>query len=84
MKKQNFKNSIPETAGPIVEISVSSLKYDRENAKVYSKGNVQEYWIVDAENRNIEVYTVPETETIKVKSFTISRTISLHSKNSFL
>ncbi len=63
----DYKNSIPETARLIVEISVSSLKYDREKAKVYAKGNVQEYWIVDAENRKIEVYTVPENGIYKSK-----------------
>ena len=63
----DYRNSIPEAARLIAEISVSSLKYDREKARVYAKAKVPEYWIIDVENRKVEVYSDPENEIYKSK-----------------
>ena len=62
----DYKNALPETARLIVEISISSLSYDRGKAKAYAKGNVEEYWIVDVENKKVEVYT-PHSRDLKIK-----------------
>lgn len=56
----DYKNTLPETARLIIEISISSLNYDREKAKAYAKGNVEEYWIVDVDNKKVEVFTNPQ------------------------
>jgi len=56
----DYKNKLPETARLVIEISISSLNYDREKAKAYAKGNIEEYWIVDVTNKKIEVYTNPQ------------------------
>lgn len=47
----------------IVEVSKSSLKYDRQvKAHLYAGANLVEYWIVNLVNREIEVYLDPKPE----------------------
>ncbi len=64
-KTINFKK--PTTARLVVEISVSSLVYDRNKALDYSKSNVEEYWILDIENELLEVYLIPSKTGYKEK-----------------
>jgi Uma2 family endonuclease len=46
----------------VVEVSGSTLQSDREvKGRIYAKEGVQEYWIVNCEERQIEVYTDPST-----------------------
>jgi Uma2 family endonuclease len=45
----------------VCEAAVSSLAYDRsEKAAAYAASGIREYWIVDVENRMIQVLTDPE------------------------
>jgi Uma2 family endonuclease len=45
----------------VCEVAVSSLAYDRsEKAAAYAASGIREYWIVDVENRLIQVLTDPE------------------------
>ncbi|MBP7280147.1 MAG: Uma2 family endonuclease [Leptospiraceae bacterium] len=65
----------------MVEISISSLNYDREKAKAYSKGNVEEYWIVDVTNKKVEVYTNPQNGNyLDKKSFDFQSEIPVFGK----
>lgn len=56
---KEYKYKKPTTARLIVEISASSLEYDREKAHDYASIHVEEYWIVDIENELVEVYLHP-------------------------
>lgn len=51
----------PESALLVIEVSDSSLRYDR-NAKgpVYARWGIPEYWIIDVEGRAVEVRTNPD------------------------
>ena len=49
----------PKTAKLVVEVSVSTLSEDREMATIYAEAGVEEYWIVNAADRCIEVYCEP-------------------------
>ena len=50
----------PTSARLVIEVSDSSLAYDRKSkAPVYAGGGVPEYWIVNVVERVIEVYTRP-------------------------
>ncbi|MDX1958524.1 MAG: Uma2 family endonuclease [Leptospiraceae bacterium] len=72
-KIQDYRNSKPKTARLVIEIAISSLSYDREKAKTYAKGLVEEYWIVDVANKSLEVYTQPKSDSYsdkKIFSFT--------------
>ncbi len=49
----------PETAELVVEVAVSSVAMDRENASLYAEAGVGEYWIVLGEAKQVEVYRQP-------------------------
>ena len=59
--------NIPPPAELIVEVAVSSVALDRENASLYAEAGVQEYWIVLGEEQQIEVYRQPENGTYQQK-----------------
>lgn len=40
----------------VIEVSDTTLAYDQRKARVYEKGGVREYWIVDIEGRRILVH----------------------------
>ncbi len=49
----------PTTALLVIEVAVTSVALDREKAALYAEANVQEYWIVLANDETIEVHTAP-------------------------
>jgi Uma2 family endonuclease len=49
----------PATALLVIEISVTSLRLDRQLASLYAENGVGEYWIVDAGRQQVEVYDSP-------------------------
>lgn len=49
----------PTTARLVVEVSVSTLPEDRAMADIYAEAAVEEYWIVNALDRCIELYQEP-------------------------
>jgi Uma2 family endonuclease len=55
----DFSAAHPSTAAIAVEVAVSSLELDRELASMYAEAGVQEYWIVLASERSVEVYRRP-------------------------
>lgn len=58
--EQDFDEHHPTTATLAVEVAVTSVELDREKALIYAEANVQEYWIILAERREVEVYRRPE------------------------
>ena len=55
-KNADFFTKHPTTAELVVEVAVTSATLDRENASLYAEAGVQEYWIVLASERKVEVY----------------------------
>ena len=50
----------PRSADLVIEVSDSSLDYDRMvKARVYAQGNFPEYWIMNLQDRLIEVHRDP-------------------------
>lgn len=50
----------------IVEVADTSLRYDREiKLPLYARHGIPEVWIVDLENRRLEVHRRPEGETYR-------------------
>jgi Uma2 family endonuclease len=49
----------PEDIGLILEVSVSSLVEDRQQAAVYAASGIPYYWIVNVVERKVEVYFDP-------------------------
>jgi Uma2 family endonuclease len=60
-RKPRPSDSHPTSALLLVEVSRSSLRRDRTvKLSIYAQNGVPEYWIVDLEAREVEVYTQPE------------------------
>lgn len=54
----------------IVEVADSSLAYDREiKGALYASAGISEYWILDLQNRVVEVFTEPSGERYKQHRF---------------
>ncbi len=43
----------------VVEIADTSLARDRQKCRLYARGNVREYWIVNVVDRQIEIHSQP-------------------------
>ncbi|MDX1958229.1 MAG: Uma2 family endonuclease [Leptospiraceae bacterium] len=67
-KQKDYKNSKPRTAKLVVEISFSSLSYDRSKSQIYAKAMIPEFWILDIESEVLEVYSNPTPEGFQNKS----------------
>lgn len=57
--KSRYDDAHPTTAELAVEIAVSSLEIDRVKALIYAEAGVREYWIVLAEEQQVETYWEP-------------------------
>ena len=51
----------PDQADLIVEVSDTSLAYDRQKSRVYARANVAEYWIINLKQKRLEVYREPRS-----------------------
>lgn len=59
-KARDFKNAIPKTAALIIEVSDTSLLYDRgKKASLYARAKIEDYWIVNVKDKRLEVYRRP-------------------------
>ena len=65
--RAKFVRLNPTTADLIVQIAVTSVALDRANASLYAEARVPEYWIVLAQEQQIEVYRQPENGVYQQK-----------------
>jgi Uma2 family endonuclease len=57
---KDYLRTHPTTAVLVIEIAQTSLLYDREvKSSLYAKAGIPEYWLIDLENRRLEVYRDP-------------------------
>lgn len=60
----------PEQASFVAEISSSSIHYDRGNkGSLYAKAEIPEYWIVNLQQRQVEIYTHPQPDATQPSGF---------------
>jgi Uma2 family endonuclease len=56
----NPDHPLPRHFGIVIEVSDSSLWYDRTvKGRLYAEAGIPEYWVVNIEERVVEVYTSP-------------------------
>ena len=56
----DYDREHPELAHLIIEVSESSLRWDRgRKARLYAESSVPEYWVVNLVDRRVEVHTDP-------------------------
>ncbi len=57
---RDYADREPTTAKLIVEVADDSLAFDRnEKASLYAKAEIADYWIVNLQDRQVEVYRRP-------------------------
>jgi Uma2 family endonuclease len=62
------RHPYPEDVYLLIEISNSTLNYDRERkGKIYARANVPEYWIVDINQKQILVFRNPQGERYQIE-----------------
>ena len=55
----------PTTAVLVVEVSGTTLRFDRRKGGLYARANVPEYWIINLGDREIEVRREPMADDTK-------------------
>jgi Uma2 family endonuclease len=63
---RDFIDSHPASAELIIEVSDTTLLYDRKRkGSLYAKNNIQDYWIVNLKDRRLEIHRrpIPDRET---------------------
>lgn len=59
-KARDYKDAHPSTAALVIEIADSSLSHDRDyKTSLYAKAGIADYWIVNLQDRQVEVYRRP-------------------------
>jgi Uma2 family endonuclease len=58
----DYDDEHPTSALLIVEVADSSLRIDRRKAELYASAGIIEYWIVNLEERTVEISSAPEGE----------------------
>jgi Uma2 family endonuclease len=71
-KPQDARRPHPNAALLLIEVSDSSLEFDQEMAADYAASHVQEYWIINVRDRNIEVYREAVSDPMSVTGFSYS------------
>jgi Uma2 family endonuclease len=59
----SYDTRLPEASdfGIVIEVSDSTLAFDRsDKGRIYARAGIQEYWIINIPDRQIEVYTQPD------------------------
>jgi Uma2 family endonuclease len=56
----------PDDLGLVVEVSEATLKRDQEDKqRIYARARVEEYWIVNLVDHQVEVYTQPSGPAVQ-------------------
>lgn len=75
---RDFRNAHPGTAALIVEVADSSLNYDRnEKSSLYAKYGIADYWLVNIQDRQLEIHRHPRQNPRKVFGFDY-RDVTIH------
>ena len=76
-QEQDARLPHPNAALLLIEVSDSSLEFDHEMATEYAASQVQEYWIINVRDRNIEVYRDAISDPKSVTGFRFSSQVVL-------
>ncbi len=77
-KLWDYFSKHPKKAILIVEVSKTSIAYDRQKIPVYAEAGVENYWIVDINSKQVETYSEPSGCLYNVtKSYTFTDSIPI-------
>lgn len=75
-KTRDFKDAHPSTAALVIEVAVSSLDYDRkQKSSLYAKAGIKDYWIINVEDEQLEVYRRPIADANGIYGFIYAQTL---------
>ena len=75
-KARDFMDAHPTSAALVIEVAVSSLSYDRkQKASLYAKAGIKDYWIVNVEDEQLEVYRRPIADANGEYGFSYAQTL---------
>jgi len=57
--EDDYARAHPTSAELVIEVAVSSPELDRANASLYAEAGINEYWIILAVERRVEIYRRP-------------------------
>lgn len=61
---RDFTEAHPTTAKLLVEVAFTSLRFDRtRKLKLYAENRIEEYWIVNLKQRQLEVFRKPVSDS---------------------
>ncbi|RYG33759.1 Uma2 family endonuclease [bacterium] len=73
-REEYQRNETPRSAELVIEIAVSSLRYDRDDkSEHYAEAGVKHYWILDLARRRILVFEEP---VIEESRYRVMRTLT--------
>lgn len=76
-RPEDYGQGHPRTAKLVIEVAVSSEELDRVNASLYAEAGVEEYWLVPADQKTVEVRTLPvEGHWTRINTYRASENIS--------
>jgi len=59
---RDYKDAHPRTAVLVVEVADATLAFDRERrARLYARAGIQDYWVLNLVERQLEVHRTPTT-----------------------
>jgi Uma2 family endonuclease len=74
---RDFSDSHPKTAELIIEVSDSTLRFDRTvKANLYAQNKIHDYWILNLRKRCLEVYRHPKKDKKLGYIYTESRILT--------
>jgi Uma2 family endonuclease len=76
---RDFRKEHPKTADLVLEISDSTLSYDRNRkASLYAKFGINDYWVLNLKNRKLEVYRAPIEDESVYYGFSFSEKLTFN------
>ena len=73
----DFVSAHPTTANLTVEVATGRAELERELSSLYAEAGVQEYWIVLAKTREVEVYRQPDGGQYReIRTYALGETIA--------
>jgi Uma2 family endonuclease len=66
-KPSDWVNAHPSSALLVVEIAIASVPLDRNKAEIYAQAGIPEYWLIRAQERQVDIYRKPVEGSYEVK-----------------
>ena len=57
-----YATAHPSFAHIVIEISLSTIAFDRDKADIYASAKIPEYWIFNLQNKTLEVFQNPSND----------------------